>query len=238
MVNSCCASNCSHRKLYFYDNDKVKYMEAMIQYPTGEEKINIISHAIGFILSVVASVLLVIHAVLDGDVWHIVSFSIFGASLIILYAASTVYHSTEKPESRIRMKIIDHASIYVLIAGTYTPFTLVTLHGTLGWVIFGASWGLAFAGIILKLFFTGKYNLISTLMYLFMGWVIVFAIKSLINNLPSDGFLWVLAGGISYTIGAVMYSIKKLKFNHAIFHMFVLAGSFCHFIAVYFYVLP
>ena len=210
----------------------------MIQYSPIEEKININSHAIGFILSIVALVLLVAHASMHGDVWHIVSFSIFGTSLILLYAASTFYHSAKKPELRKRLKIIDHASIYVLVAGTYTPFTLVTLKGKLGWLIFGISWGLALSGIILKLFFTGKYNLISTSMYVFMGWVIVFAIKPLINNLPPEGFLWLLAGGISYTLGAILYSIKKIKFNHAIFHMFVLTGSFCHFISVYFYVLP
>ena len=216
----------------------MKDIEGMKQYSPIEEKININSHAIGFILSVVALVLLVAHASMHGDVWHIVSFSIFGTSLIILYAASTFYHSAKKPELRKRLKIIDHASIYVLVAGTYTPFTLVTLNGKLGWLIFGISWGLALTGIILKLFFTGKYNLISTSMYVFMGWVIVFAIKPLINNLPSEGFLWLLAGGISYTLGAIIYSIRKIKFNHAIFHMFVLTGSFCHFISVYFYVLP
>ena len=203
-----------------------------------EEKINIISHSIGFILSIVALVILVTYAILDGDVWHIVSFSIFGSSLIVLYAASTLYHSAKKPELRNRLNIIDHASIYVLIAGTYTPFTLVTLKGTIGWVIFGASWGLALTGIILKLFFTGKYDLISTIMYVLMGWIIVFAIKPLINNLPLEGLLWLFAGGISYTMGAILYSIGKIKFNHAIFHMLVLTGSFCHFMSVFFYVLP
>jgi len=203
-----------------------------------EERINIVSHAVGFILSIVALVFLVIHASLHGNVWHIVSFSIFGASLIILYAASTVYHSAKNPELRNRLKIIDHASIYVLIAGTYTPFTLVTLKGAIGWVIFGISWGMALTGIILKLFFTGRYNLISTLMYVLMGWLIVFAIKPLINNFPIEGLLWLVAGGISYTIGALIYSIKKIKFNHAIFHMLVLSGSFCHFMSVFYYVLP
>lgn len=214
------------------DVEKIKY------YSPIEEKINIISHAIGFILSIVALVLLVTHAILLGDVWQIVSFSIFGASLIILYAASTFYHSAKKSELRNRLKIMDHASIYVLIAGTYTPFTLVTLKGTIGWVLFGISWGLAVTGIILKLFFTGKYDLISTIMYVLIGWVIVFAIKPLIYNLTLEGLLWLFAGGISYTIGAIIYSIKKIKFNHAIFHMFVLFGSFCHFMSVFFYVLP
>ena len=214
------------------DIDGIKY------YSPIEEKINILSHATGFILSIVAFVLLVMHASLHGDVWQIVSFSIFGASLIILYGASTLYHIAKKPVLRNKLNIIDHASIYILIAGTYTPFTLVTLKGTIGWVIFGISWGLALTGIILKLFFTGKYDLISTIMYVFMGWVIVFAIKPLIDHLPFEGLLWLFAGGISYTIGAILYSINKIKFNHAIFHILVLIGSFCHFVSVFFYVLP
>ena len=172
----------------------MKDIEEIKYYSSTEEKINIISHAIGLILSMVALALLVRHAVLHGDVWHMVSFSIFGSSLIILYAASTFYHSAKNPELRNRLKIIDHASIYVLIAGTYTPFTIVTLKGPIGWTIFGTSWGLALAGIILKLFFTGRYNLISTIMYVLMGWIIVFAMKPLINNcngqVKTDIKLW------------------------------------------------
>lgn len=207
-------------------------------YPPIEEKINIISHGLGFVLSIMALGFLVVRASNHGDVWHIVSFSIFGASLIVLYAVSTIYHSTKKPELRCRLRILDHASIYILIAGTYTPFTLVTLQGTTGWVIFGVSWGLALCGIILKLFFTGRYRLLSTSMYVFMGWIIVFAIKPLIANLSSDGLFWLVAGGLAYTLGAILYSIKKIKFNHAIFHIFVLMGSICHFVSVYFYILP
>ena len=203
-----------------------------------EESINIISHAIGLILSIVALVLLVRHANLHGNVWHVVSFTIFGLSLISLYAASTFYHSAKKSDLRRRLRIVDHATIYILIAGTYTPFALVTLNGPSGWMLFGVSWGMALTGIILKLFYTGKYNLISTLMYVFMGWIIVFAIKPLINNLSSDGLFWLVAGGMAYTTGAILYSIKKIKLNHAIFHLFVLLGSFCHFVAIYFYILP
>ena len=213
-------------------------VEGIKHYSSIEEKTNIISHAIGFLLSIVALVLLVAHANQYGNVWHIVSFSIFGASLIILYGASTFYHSTKKPELRNRLRVFDHASIYVLIAGSYTPFTLVTLNGPLGWSILGIAWGMALTGIILKIFLTGKYKLISTLMYLFMGWIIIFAIKPVYNNLPLEGFLWLVAGGMSYTIGAIIYSIKKIKFNHAIFHLFVLGGSACHFVSVFFYVLP
>ena len=207
-------------------------------YSPAEERINISSHAIGFILSIVALILLVIHAYTHGNIWHVVSFGVFGTSLVILFAASTIYHSSKKPAIRRRMRIIDHASIYVLIAGTYTPYTLVTLNGSTGWVIFGISWGMALSGIILKLFFTGRYKTISTLMYIFMGWIIIFAIEPLIDNLSTNGLLWLVAGGLAYTLGAILYAIKKIKFNHAIFHLFVLIGAFCHFVSVYFYVLP
>jgi len=186
----------------------------------------------------VAIVLLVARASHTGNAWHIVSAAIFGASLIALYAASTAYHSATRAELRARLRVIDHATIYILIAGTYTPFTLITLNGAVGWIIFAFSWGMAISGIILKLFFTGRFNLLSTLMYVFMGWIIVFAVKPLIANLSTEGLFWLVAGGLSYTVGAVIYSIKKIPFNHAIFHLFVLGGSICHFVAVYFYVLP
>ena len=216
----------------------MKDTEGIKHYSQLEEKINITTHAIGFILSIVALVLLCTRASLHGDVWHVVSFVIFGASLLVLYMASTFYHSAKKKKLRSRLRVIDHASIYVLIAGTYTPFTLVTLKGPTGWAIFGISWGLALTGIIIKLFFTGKYNLISTLMYIFMGWIIIFAIKPLISKLSSDGLLWLVAGGMSYTIGAIIYSIKKIKFSHAFFHILVLIGSGCHFVSVFFYIIP
>lgn len=214
------------------EKQTVKYYSPM------EEKINIASHAIGFLLSVVALFLLVKHASLSGGVLHIVSFSIYGASLIVLYASSTFYHSAKEPKLRNRLRVFDHASIYVLIAGTYTPYALITLNGELGWILFSMSWGIASIGIVLKLFFTGKYKLISTLMYIFMGWMIVFFINPLIDALSSDGLIWLVVGGISYTVGAVLYSIKKIQFNHAIFHIFVLVGSFSHFASVFFHVLP
>ena len=207
-------------------------------YPPLEEKINVTTHALGLLLSSVALVFLLARASAYGNIWHIASFGIFGLSLVFLYAASTFYHSAKKPESRNRLRIYDHASIYILIAGTYTPFTLVTLNGPTGWVIFVISWSLAISGIVLKLFFTGKYHLLSTLMYVFMGWIIVFAIKPLNENLSSEGIFWLIAGGVAYTTGAVLYSFKHIKFNHAIFHAFVLIGSFSHFVSVFFYVLP
>jgi hemolysin III len=207
-------------------------------YEPKEEKFNIISHAVGLILSIAALVLLVVYSSIYGSAWHIVSFSIYGVSLIVLYSASTFYHYVQSPKLRYRLNIFDHSAIYVLIAGTYTPFTLVVLNGWVGWTIFGVSWGLALIGIILKLFFTGKYDKISTFAYVLMGWVVIFAIKPLVENLAFEGLMWLLAGGIFYTVGAILYSIKRIKYNHAIFHIFVLLGSFAHFIAIFFYVLP
>ena len=203
-----------------------------------EERINVLSHALGFVLSVFALALLVTYASRYGSVVHVLSFGVFGLSLVILYAASTVYHSTTNPARRARMRIVDHAAIYVLISGTYTPILLVILSGTLGWVMFGISWGLALIGIILKLFFTGRYSHASTAMYVFMGWLVIFAIKPLIDSFSAEGLWWLFAGGMAYTVGAIIYSFKKIKFHHAIFHVFVLLGSACHFVCVYFYVLP
>lgn len=203
-----------------------------------EERINVLSHAFGFVLSVFALALLITYASRYGSVLHVLSFGVFGLSLVILYAASTLYHSTTNPARRVKMRIFDHAAIYVLIAGSYTPIMLVILSGTLGWVMFGISWGLAIIGIILKLFFTGKYSHASTAMYVFMGWLIIFAIKPLINSFSVEGLWWLFAGGMAYTVGAIIYSFKRIKFHHAIFHVFVLLGSTCHFVSVYYYVLP
>ena len=207
-------------------------------YEKKEEKLNVISHGIGLILSIIALVLLVVYASIYGSAWHIVSFSIYGASLIVLYSASTFYHYVQSPKLRHRLNVFDHAAIYILIAGTYTPFTLVVLKGWVGWAIFGVSWGLAITGVVLKLFYTGKYDKISTIAYVLLGWLIIFAIKPLVTNLSVEGLLLLLSGGIFYTVGALLYSIRRIKYNHAIFHIFVLLGSFSHFIAVFFYVLP
>ena len=211
--------------------DKTNYYSPL------EEKTNIISHAIGLILSVVALLLMLVRANGSGNILYIVSAGIFGLSMIALYSASTLYHSAKDPKVRARLRINDHATIYILIAGTYTPFTLITLNGWVGWTVFGVSWGMAISGVILKLFFTGRFNVLSTLMYVFMGWIVIFAIKPLVNNLSPEGLFWLIAGGVAYTTGAVIYSVEKIKFNHAIFHLLVLLGSFCHFISVYFYVL-
>ena len=207
-------------------------------YSPAEELINVYSHAVGAVLSIIALALLILRSIQETGILPLVSFTIFGASLVMLYITSTVYHNCKTPQLRSRLRIFDHVSIYVMIAGTYTPFALITLQGMTGWLIFGISWGFAVTGSSLKLFFTGRFKLISTLMYIFMGWLILFVIKPLANNLVDAGMLWLVIGGISYSLGAIIYSIKRIPFNHAIFHMFVLLGSFCHFVAVYFYLLP
>ena len=203
-------------------------------YPAAEERINIYSHGLGLVLSVVALFLLTAKA---QGLLELVSVTVFAASLIALYGSSTIYHSTNNVARRVRLRTVDHAMIYVLIAGSYTPLSLLVLQGKTGWAIFGVTWAMAATGITIKLFHTGRYDKVSTAMYVFMGWIIVFAIKPLIANLPPDGMTWLFAGGVSYTVGALFYSIKKMPFGHASFHIFCLVGSACHFISVYYFVL-
>lgn len=205
-------------------------------YSPTEEKLNIWSHAFGIFLSIIALVLLIIKAVQQDNIWMMISFPIFGVSLILLYLASTLYHASKEPQKRFKLKVFDHAAIYVLIAGSYTPFTLVSLNGETGWLIFSMVWVMAFTGIMLKLFFTGRFKIVSTAMYVLMGWLIVFYFQDLTAHLHEKGVFYLILGGVLYTIGAILYSIKKIKFNHAIFHFFVLAGSFCHFLSIYLYV--
>lgn len=207
-------------------------------YSPSEERLNVLSHGLGLLLSIPGLFLLLWKAEQTGDLWHLVSFGVFGLSMILLYAASTFYHKAREPRLRYRLKVFDHASIYVLIAGTYTPFTLVTLRGVWGWSIFGVVWTFALLGVILKLFYTGRYKKLSTSMYVLMGWVMIIAIKPMMENLSTSGLFWILAGGLSYTIGAVFYSLSRIRFNHAIFHLFVLFGTFCHYMAVFFHVVP
>ncbi len=213
------------------DNQAAKFYSPL------EENINVYSHVLGIILSVVGLLALIIRATSYGDIWQIVSVSIYGISLMMLFTASSVYHASKDAVIRSRLRVFDHASIYIMIAGTYTPFTLVTLSGTVGWVIFGITWSMAIIGVVLKIFYTGRFKMLSTSMYVLMGWMIVFAIQPLIENIAPQGLNLLFAGGLAYTLGAVLYSIKAIPLNHAIFHLLVLLGSACHFFAVYFYVL-
>jgi hemolysin III len=203
-------------------------------YPVIEERINIYSHGLGLVAGVVALLLLTLKA---SGMLQIVSVVVFAASLIALYGSSTIYHSTQNVTRRARLRTVDHSMIYVLIAGSYTPLALLVLKGPVGWTIFGVSWAMAATGIVIKLFHTGKYNKISTAMYVFMGWIIVFAIKPLAANLSSEGLTWLFAGGVFYTVGALFYSIRKMPYGHATFHVFTLMGSACHFVCVYYFVL-
>lgn len=204
------------------------------RYSRTEETLNIVTHGLGLVMSIIALPFLILKAGEIDKEFTTTSFVVFGFSMIILYAASTFYHAAKNPKRRRLLNIVDHAAIYVLIAGTYTPFCLVVLGGKTGWIVFLLSWIFAIIGIILKLFFTGKFDKISTAMYVLMGWQIIFVIKPLMENLSTEGLQYLFFGGISYTIGAVLYSIKKLPYNHAIFHVFVLAGTAFHFIAIFF----
>lgn len=199
---------------------------------------NSVTHGIGVLLAIAALVILIVFAVIYGNAWHIVSFSIYGSTLVLLYLASTLYHAIQRPRLKYILRIIDHSAVYLLIAGTYTPFTLVTLQGAQGWVMFGVIWGLAVAGILYKTFFINRYIVVSTLFYVLMGWLIVFSIRDLFINLPLNGLIFLGAGGLSYTLGLIFYAKREKLFMHAIWHLFVLGGSICHFFAILFYVLP
>lgn len=203
-----------------------------------EELVNGLTHGTGALLSAAGLGVLVVLACLHGTALHIVSCSIYGATLVLLYTASTLYHSVRSPRLKQAFRIVDRSCIYLLIAGTYTPFTLVTLQGRWGWTLFGLVWVLAAAGIVFQLFFAQRFKVLSAVGYLLMGWLVVFAVKPLLEALPDGGFSWLLAGGIVYTVGALFYLFKRLPYNHAIWHFFVLGGSACHYIAVLLYVVP
>lgn len=207
-------------------------------YTLGEEIANSITHGIGAGLSMAGTAVLIVLAALYGDVWRIVSFSIYGTALIILYLASTLYHSFRNPRLKAAFKIIDHASIYLLIAGTYTPFLLVSLRGTWGWVLFGIIWSLAFSGIVFKIFYINRFRKLSVLVYIFMGWLCVIAFKPMLANVPFGGLIWLAVGGLLYTTGVIFYVWRKLKYTHAIWHLFVLGGSICHYFSILFYLIP
>lgn len=203
-----------------------------------EETINAVTHGAGAVLGAAGLAVLVVLAALRGDAWHVVSCAIYGATLVLLFTSSTLYHSFRGPRVKHVFRVIDHSSIYLLIAGTYTPFLLVSLRGGWGWSLFGVVWGLALAGIAFQIFFVDRFRLAQTLIYLGMGWLVVVATRPLLTGVPLGGLLWLLAGGLFYTLGAVFYLWKKLPYHHGIWHLFVLAGSVCHYFAILLYVLP
>ncbi|MFB3924778.1 MAG: hemolysin III family protein [Syntrophales bacterium] len=203
-----------------------------------EEIANSITHGAGLVLSIVGLVVLVAFASIFGSVPHIVSCSVFGTTLVLLYASSTLYHSFQAPRLKRIFKTMDHACIYLLIAGTYTPFTLVSLRGGWGWALFGIVWGMAAFGVVFKIFFVYRFRILSIVIYLLMGWLVVIAAKTLLARMPAGGLILLLLGGLSYTGGVVFYVWKRIPYHHAVWHIFVLAGSAFHYFAVLFYVLP
>lgn len=201
-----------------------------------EELGNATTHAMGAILSLVAIVLFVVFARHQDDSFKLISSLIFGTTLFLMYSSSTIYHYLSEPKLKQWFRIVDHACIYLLIAGSYTPFMLVTIRGPWGWTLLTIIWSLAVLGVIFKLFFVNHFSGLSTAIYLFMGWLAVVAIKPICQNLSHEGLMFVVAGGLCYTIGVVFYLWKRLKFSHTLWHLFVLAGSICHFLAVLLYV--
>ncbi|MDX2480801.1 MAG: hemolysin III family protein [Desulfuromusa sp.] len=208
------------------------------KYSVGEEIANSVTHGIGALLSIGGLAVLVGFASLRGDAWHIASCSIFGSTLILLYVASTLYHSIPLPNIKGILRMIDHSAIYLLIAGTYTPFMLVNMRGPWGWSLFGIIWGIAVTGILLKTTSFGRRPWISLSFYLAMSWIVVLAIKPLLAVLDKGGLELLLFGGLAYTGGVIFYAWKKLPYSHAIWHLFVMAGSCLHFFAILFYVIP
>lgn len=208
------------------------------RYTLREEIANSVIHGIGAGLSIAALAILVTFAGLFGDPWRVVSFSIYGATLVLLYLASTFYHSFQSPRLKEIFRVLDHSAIFLLIAGTYTPFTLVNLRGVWGWTLFGFIWGLALCGILLEVFFMDRFKALSMTIYVGMGWMVIIAFKPLLSAVPVGGMIWLGVGGLTYTLGVIFYLCKRIPFNHAIWHLFVLGGSVCHFFCILFYVLP
>ena len=202
------------------------------------ERFNSISHIVAAAAALAGVIVLVVFSAQKGDPWKIVSFSVYGATMFILYTFSSLYHSLGKGRAKAIFRRLDHCAIYLLIAGTYTPFTIVTLRGTWGWSIFGAVWGLALVGIILEFIPVTGRRIIPVVIYLVMGWIVLIALRPLLHALPIPGFRWLLAGGIFYTSGIIFYAFdRKVRHFHGIWHLFVLAGSISHYLAVLLYVL-
>ncbi|MGK0253825.1 MAG: hemolysin III [Mariniflexile sp.] len=201
-----------------------------------QERLNTITHGIGAIFGIIGLVLLIVFDTNKTN-WSLFSVLVYGISIIVLFTASAIYHSVNDEGKKHYFRIIDHISIYFLIAGTYTPILLITLHESLGWTLFWVVWGIAAFGIVLKLFFTGRFEIFSTLLYLVMGWLIVFDFTNLFNLMDSNGMLLLFGAGLAYTVGIVFYAIKKIPYNHVIWHLFVLAGAVFHFFMIFFYVI-
>jgi hemolysin III len=219
-------------------SEQITVENTQSQYTLAEEFVHAVSHGAGVILSIAGLSWMLYLSIGAADPWRIVGSCVYGASLISLFLASTLYHGLHTSPQRHLFKLLDHCAIYLLIAGTYTPFLLVAMRTDIGWWLFGAVWSLATAGILTKLWFRHRYPRLSLVSYLLMGWLIVIAAPQLADAVGARGMAWLIGGGVCYTVGAVFYKAKRLSFNHAIWHLFVLAGGACHFLAVVWYVLP
>lgn len=203
-----------------------------------EELANCVTHGVGLALSIAGFVVLVLLAWANGDAMHIASLSVYGASLVTLYAASTLYHAASGVRAKRLLQVLDHCGIYILIAGTYTPFTLLMLRGSWGWTLFGLAWGIALAGILFRLVFGTRYRAVAVASYVALGWLCVVAIKPMLLLIPAGALAWLVAGGVAYTSGVFFFASKRVRHAHAIWHLFVLTGSVCHYFAVVLYVIP
>jgi hemolysin III len=211
------------------------------RYSVGEEVANAITHGLGAALSIAALAILATLAGKRGDIWHVVSLCIYGATMVFLYSASSLYHSVPAPRAKNIFRILDHSSIFLLIAGTYTPVTLVLMRGPWGWALFSVVWAMAIGGIVVKAFLWNKAKMFGYLgvsLYIAMGWLVIIAVKPMLEMLPLGMIAWLLAGGLFYTLGVPFYMWKRLPYHHAVWHLFVLGGSACHFLAILWYVLP
>lgn len=204
----------------------------------GEEIANAITHGVAALLSVAGLVVLIVSSAINGTALHVVTFTIFGATMVILYTSSTFVHALPKGKAKDVFEVLDHSSIYLFIAGTYTPFTLLVIQGAMGWSIFGVVWGIALFGIVFKVYFVKRFLFTSTLLYIGMGWLIVIGWSQITNNLESSGVYLLVAGGLCYTLGTIFYMWRGFKFHHMIWHLFVIAGTIFHYFCVLFFLLP
>ena len=204
------------------------------EYSVSEEIANSVTHMLGIVLGIAGMTLLIMLTASEGNMWKVASSIVYGTTLILLYTVSTLYHAFQQKKLKYLFKILDHSAIYLFIAGTYTVFTLVALRGPWGWSLFGIIWSLAAMGIIFKILFVGRFEALSVAIYLLMGWLVIIAMPPLITALPKEGLVWLTAGGVVYSIGVILYMKESIPFNHAIWHLFVLVGSACHYVAVFY----
>jgi hemolysin III len=216
----------------------VSWARTVTKHITVEELPNALTHGFGLLCSILGFIVLLVVTLIRGGKWQIISCAIYGVTLICVYAASTLYHGVSSPRLKQGFLLFDHCAIYLLIAGTYTPFLLVNLRGGWGWPMFGVIWGIAVSGVLFKLLFADRFPIFSVAMYLGMGWLGIIAAKQVYIQVPSIGLVWIFAGAFAYSIGVIFYACKKIPHHHVIWHLLVMAGSGCHYIAILYSVFP